>query len=79
MRSTAVPGLAAKPIIDLIVQLNDAAQLVPVIQKLEALGYKHEGNLGDLLGNERPSQSPSENRVIIFMCAFPDVLNCRTR
>jgi GrpB-like predicted nucleotidyltransferase (UPF0157 family) len=65
--STAVPGLAAKPIIDLIVQLNDAAQLVPVIQKLEALGYKHEGNLG-IPGREAFAVPLGEPRHHLYVC-----------
>jgi GrpB-like predicted nucleotidyltransferase (UPF0157 family) len=44
--STAVPGLAAKPIIDLDVVIADRADLPAVIQRLQPLGYHHEGDLG---------------------------------
>ena len=44
--STSVPGLAAKPIIDLDVLLKEDADLPSVIAKLKALGYRHEGDLG---------------------------------
>lgn len=44
--STAVPGLAAKPIIDLDVVIADRTDLPTVIQRLRPLGYHHEGNLG---------------------------------
>jgi GrpB-like predicted nucleotidyltransferase (UPF0157 family) len=44
--STAVPGLAAKPIIDLDVVIADRIDLPAVIQRLRTLGYLHEGDLG---------------------------------
>ena len=44
--STAVPGLAAKPIIDLVVVIKSASLLSGVIQSLANLGYFHEGVLG---------------------------------
>ena len=44
--STSVPGLAAKPIIDLDVVIPDEADLEAVIRAMEALGYEHEGDLG---------------------------------
>ncbi|MFZ5824589.1 MAG: GrpB family protein [Bacillota bacterium] len=44
--STAVPGLAAKPIIDVDLVIADRALLPEVIQRLAALGYRHEGDLG---------------------------------
>ena len=44
--STAVPGLAAKPIIDIIVVLKSADDLVSAIEGLSGLGYRHEGDLG---------------------------------
>ena len=44
--STSVPGLAAKPIIDLDVVISDNIPLETVIDKLGKLGYVHEGDLG---------------------------------
>ncbi len=44
--STAVPGLAAKPIIDVDVLLRSAKDLPRVIAKLKAVGYEHQGTLG---------------------------------
>lgn len=44
--STAVPGLAAKPIIDIDVLLHSADDLPEAIQRLGALGYEHRGDLG---------------------------------
>jgi GrpB-like predicted nucleotidyltransferase (UPF0157 family) len=44
--STAVPGLAAKPIIDLDVVLAWPAVLPEAIRLLGSIGYAHEGDLG---------------------------------
>jgi GrpB-like predicted nucleotidyltransferase (UPF0157 family) len=44
--STAVPGLAAKPIIDITIVVASAAQMPLVIAKLGELGYRHQGDLG---------------------------------
>ena len=44
--STAVPGLAAKPTIDLVVRLRSAADLPVAIGRLAGLGYAHEGDFG---------------------------------
>jgi GrpB-like predicted nucleotidyltransferase (UPF0157 family) len=49
--STAVPGLAAKPILDIDVLLTPDADLAAVIGKLASLGYEHRGDLG-ILGRE---------------------------
>jgi GrpB-like predicted nucleotidyltransferase (UPF0157 family) len=43
--STAVPGLWAKPIIDINIVANES-MLPVVIEKLSSIGYIHEGNLG---------------------------------
>lgn len=44
--STAVPGLAAKPVIDVDIVIPNRQVLPEVIQRLEGLGYRHEGDLG---------------------------------
>lgn len=44
--STAVPGLAAKPIVDVDVLLKNSDDLPLAITKLAALGYQHQGDLG---------------------------------
>ena len=44
--STSVPGLGAKPIVDLDVVIESPALLPPVVDKLAALGYSHKGDLG---------------------------------
>jgi GrpB-like predicted nucleotidyltransferase (UPF0157 family) len=44
--STAVPGLSAKPIIDIDIVVKHKADVIDLISKLEELGYIHEGDLG---------------------------------
>ena len=44
--STSVPGLSAKPIIDLTVVVAGPAEIQVCIQKLARIGYEHRGNLG---------------------------------
>jgi len=44
--STAVPGLAAKPVIDIDVLLRSSTDLPAVIRKLADLGYEHRVELG---------------------------------
>lgn len=44
--STAVPGLGAKPIIDIMVGLSDFAVGEKCVRPLEALGYEFRGEAG---------------------------------
>jgi GrpB-like predicted nucleotidyltransferase (UPF0157 family) len=44
--STAVPGLAAKPIIDVDVVVPDAEGVPRAVAALERLGYEHRGDQG---------------------------------
>jgi GrpB-like predicted nucleotidyltransferase (UPF0157 family) len=44
--STAVPGLTAKAIIDLDVLLRSGDALAVAIERLTAIGYQHQGDLG---------------------------------
>jgi len=44
--STAVPGLAAKPIIDMIAIIESDARLSAAIERLVRIGYEFEGDLG---------------------------------
>jgi GrpB-like predicted nucleotidyltransferase (UPF0157 family) len=44
--STAVPGLAAKPVIDIHILLRSSDDLPLVIRRLAKLGYQHRGDLG---------------------------------
>jgi GrpB-like predicted nucleotidyltransferase (UPF0157 family) len=44
--STSVPGLAAKPIIDIDVVVPSRAQIPATVERLAAIGYVHSGDLG---------------------------------
>lgn len=44
--STSVPGLSAKPIIDIDVVIRDYAVFDGAAAALQRIGYRHEGNLG---------------------------------
>ena len=44
--STSVEGLSAKPCIDIDVVIKDYSVFDEVVDKLEAIGYIYEGNLG---------------------------------
>jgi GrpB-like predicted nucleotidyltransferase (UPF0157 family) len=44
--STAVPGLAAKPVIDVDVVVAERGHVPSAVAALESLGYGHQGDLG---------------------------------
>lgn len=44
--STAVEGLSAKPCIDMDIIIKDYSVFDTVVQRLETIGYLHEGDLG---------------------------------
>ncbi len=44
--STAVPGLGAKPVIDIMVGLRTLAHHEPCVPPLQALGYEYKGEYG---------------------------------
>jgi GrpB-like predicted nucleotidyltransferase (UPF0157 family) len=44
--STAVPGLAAKPIVDIDVVVPSSADIPDAVRRLESGGYIHRGDLG---------------------------------
>jgi GrpB-like predicted nucleotidyltransferase (UPF0157 family) len=70
--STAVPGLAAKPVIDLIVRLAAQDDLPEVIERLAGLGYRHEGDFG-VTGREAFATPPgfAVHDHHLYVCA-PD-------
>lgn len=58
--STAVPGLFAKPIIDVAIVTESEEKTKAVIVGLKELGYEHRGDLG-IKGRQafkRPANSP---------------------
>jgi GrpB-like predicted nucleotidyltransferase (UPF0157 family) len=64
--STAVPGLAAKPIIDLDVAVRSHDDLPATIAALEAIGYRHEGDLG-VAGRAAFAWPPGEHRHHLYL------------
>jgi GrpB-like predicted nucleotidyltransferase (UPF0157 family) len=61
--STSVPGLAAKPVIDMTIIVPGEPELRTVIDRLAPLGYHHRGNLG-VTGREAftcPVDSPEHH------------------
>lgn len=65
--STSVPGLAAKPVIDIDVVVADRADIPAAIAGLESIGYVHLGTLGvpDREAFRRPPDSPRHN---LYVC-----------
>jgi GrpB-like predicted nucleotidyltransferase (UPF0157 family) len=65
--STSVPGLAAKPIIDMSVVVSSAIDVPVAIERLAPLRYVHRGDLG-VEGREAfqsPHDSPAHN---LYVC-----------
>lgn len=71
--STSVPGLAAKPIIDLDVVVA-SPELVPVVvDRLAGLGYEHQGDLG-IVGREafrQPAGLPDHHLYVVVEGSAP--------
>jgi GrpB-like predicted nucleotidyltransferase (UPF0157 family) len=65
--STAVPGMAAKPIIDMDVLLKCGSDLPQVIQRLDARGYVHQGDLG-IAGREAFASPPDTPAHHLYVC-----------
>ncbi|MGJ3509579.1 GrpB family protein [Enemella sp. A6] len=64
--STSVPGLAAKPVIDIDI-IVDSGEVPAAIAALEAIGYVHRGDLG-IAGREAffpPDENPKRN---VYVC-----------
>lgn len=65
--STSVPGLAAKPVIDLDVVVRSRADMPTAVGRLTTLGYEHLGDLG-IAGREAlrpPEGTPAHN---LYVC-----------
>jgi GrpB-like predicted nucleotidyltransferase (UPF0157 family) len=63
--STAVPGLGAKPVIDLVVVV-EPQDLQTAIERLVATGYVHQGNLG-VEGREAFGMPEGERRHHLYV------------
>ena len=67
--STAVPGMSAKPCIDIDVVIEDYTVFDLVVKKLESIGYLHEGDLG-IRGREafRYENKPHLQAHHLYVC-----------
>jgi GrpB-like predicted nucleotidyltransferase (UPF0157 family) len=65
--STSVPGLAAKPIIDMDVVVASAAEIPAAVQRLAPLGYVHQGDLG-IPGREAFVSPPDWPDHHLYLC-----------
>jgi GrpB-like predicted nucleotidyltransferase (UPF0157 family) len=65
--STSVPGLAAKPIIDIDVVVASAADVTVAIERLAVIGYEHRGNLG-VEGREAFGSPPEPPQRHLYVC-----------
>jgi GrpB-like predicted nucleotidyltransferase (UPF0157 family) len=65
--STSVPGLAAKPIIDMTIVVARKSDTAITIERLASLGYRHQGTLGieDREAFEHPADLPRHN---LYVC-----------
>ena len=65
--STSVPGLAAKPIIDIDMVVPTPAALAEAITRLATLGYRHAGDRGieHRHGFHEPPEDPPHN---LYVC-----------
>lgn len=67
--STSVPGLSAKPILDVDIEINSLCDFKAVKDKLAELGYRHEGDLG-IPGREAFKYDHSEFMTHhLYVCA----------
>lgn len=65
--STSVPGLAAKPIIDIDIVIEGMSRLPRIIEALARLGYEHRGNQG-IVDREAFKQADAAIRHNLYVC-----------
>jgi GrpB-like predicted nucleotidyltransferase (UPF0157 family) len=65
--STSIPGMAAKPVIDVDIVIASRQELSSIVVRLEKLGYKHCGNLG--IEDRKRSRHRRIGRHTAFMLA----------
>jgi GrpB-like predicted nucleotidyltransferase (UPF0157 family) len=64
--STAVPGLPAKPVIDIDVVLRRDADVAEAVRRLARVGYRHEGDVG-IPGREAFAWPPCDQRHHVYV------------
>lgn len=71
--STAVPGLAAKPVIDIDVVVRSLDDIPEAVQRLAVIGYEHEGD-GGIDGREVfrwPAGEPRHHLYVVVDGSAP--------
>jgi len=79
--STAVPGLVAKPIIDVCVVVPTPDLVAGAVAALTRLGYAREGNLG-ITGREAfraPQDAPAQHLYVVVAGTQPHLDHVRFR
>ncbi len=79
--STSVPGLAAKPVIDVDVVVRETGDVPVAIERLRALGYVYQGNKG-IPGREAflwPPGSPRHHVYVVVAGSKPHSDHIRFR
>lgn len=66
--STSVPGLAAKPVIDIDIVAHSRDAVMSSIRALETIGYRHVGDL-DIPGREAMREPANDPRHHMYVCA----------
>ena len=74
--STSVPGLAAKPIIDIDAIVSHRDKVSAATERLHLLGYVHQGNLGieDREAYETPAGLPAHH-LYVCISGSPALIN----
>jgi GrpB-like predicted nucleotidyltransferase (UPF0157 family) len=65
--STSVPGLAAKPILDITIVVATRGRVPATIERLATLGYVHQGNLG-IDDREAFDHPAGQTRHNLYVC-----------
>ncbi|HEY3764058.1 MAG TPA: GrpB family protein [Gaiellales bacterium] len=79
--STSVPGLAAKPVIDVDVVVREADDVAVAIERLRALGYVYQGDKG-IPGREAflwPPGAPRHHLYVVVSGSTPHADHIRFR
>ena len=74
--STSVPGLPAKPVIDIDVVVPTGAAVTVAIERLSTLGYRHLGDLG--IEGRKPLPARTCRHVITCTCVQRTASRSRT-
>ena len=69
--STSIPGLSAKPILDIVVELSEDADTIE--EKLEAVGYQYKGEFNIPLRRFFNKKSPFKVNLHVYTRGNPEI------